>query len=206
MKNLKNKKILITAGPTWVPIDSVRVISNIATGETGLILAEEADKLGAKVTLLLGQVKDCCLDKSIRLLRFRFFDELRDKLIQELSSRKYDVIIHNAAVSDFKPGLKIKGKLSSGKKYNLELIPLPKIVQYIKKLVRQTKLVIFKLESDISDRLLIQRAKKTQLETGADIIVANRFEPYRAFIIDKKDNIILASSKNELAKKLLKNI
>ena len=51
---LKNKKVLITAGPTWVPIDNVRVISNTATGETGILLSEKLKNLGAKVTLLLG--------------------------------------------------------------------------------------------------------------------------------------------------------
>ena len=56
--SLKNKRILITAGPTWVAIDSVRVISNIATGETGILLAKRLSLQGAKVTLALGP--SCC--------------------------------------------------------------------------------------------------------------------------------------------------
>ena len=54
MSQLKNKKILITAGPTWIPIDKVRVITNIFKGRLGIIIAKEAIKRKAKVTLLLG--------------------------------------------------------------------------------------------------------------------------------------------------------
>jgi len=81
---LATKSVLITAGPTWVAIDSVRVISNTATGETGTLLAERFAQQGAKVTLLLGPVSNCCLNKKIRVINFKFFDELRDKLIREL--------------------------------------------------------------------------------------------------------------------------
>ena len=69
---LKNKNILITAGPTWVPIDRVRVISNIATGKTGILLAKSANKLGAKVTLVLGPVGEVGLEKEINVKRFYF--------------------------------------------------------------------------------------------------------------------------------------
>ena len=48
---LKNKRVLITAGPTWVKIDKVRVISNTASGKTGLLFADAFKRLGSKVTL-----------------------------------------------------------------------------------------------------------------------------------------------------------
>jgi phosphopantothenoylcysteine decarboxylase/phosphopantothenate--cysteine ligase len=83
-----NKRILITAGPTWVPIDSVRVISNIATGETGILLAQEAVRRGFGVTLLLGPCDCCCIGQGFKVVRFRFFDELRQRLKEELSSKK----------------------------------------------------------------------------------------------------------------------
>ena len=89
--NLSRKKVLITAGPTWVPVDKVRVIGNLATGETGIQLAEKFAAAGARVTLLLGPVQACCLDKRIRLLRYTFFDELAKVFTGELRSRKYDI-------------------------------------------------------------------------------------------------------------------
>ncbi len=189
--NLKNKKILITAGPTWVPIDNVRIISNLATGETGILLAKEAKRLGAKVTLLQGPIA---------------FAELRDKIKRELRFKKYDVIIHSAAVSDFRLLRKIKGKLDSGRAYNLSLAPLPKISRDIKRLSRQAKLVIFKLEPGLSDKNLIRKAMLLQFKAEAQIVVANRLNPYRAFIINQNAKAIPVRTKQELVKKLLKII
>ncbi len=203
--SLKNKRILITAGPTWVPIDSVRVISNIATGETGTLLAEELRRRGAKVTLLLGPVEACCLHRKIKLIRFKFFGELKNKIIKELSAGGYDVIIHNAAVSDFKPD-KCRGKISSDKAVNLKLRPLPKIINDIRRLRQKAKIIIFKLESGISDGVLIKRARRAQLEAGADFVVANRINPYRAFIIDKKGALVAAGTKSDLVKGLIAKI
>ena len=54
MNALRDKKILVTAGSTWVALDSVRVITNIFTGALGLRIAEEARRRGAEVTLLMG--------------------------------------------------------------------------------------------------------------------------------------------------------
>ena len=81
--DLKKKRVLITAGPTWVPVDSVRVISNTASGETGILLARQLRRIGAKPTLILGPGHDCCIDKNLNLKRFRFFDELKKIITRE---------------------------------------------------------------------------------------------------------------------------
>lgn len=203
---LKNKRILITAGPTRVPIDEVRVLSNIATGETGRLLAQEAARRKAKVTLILGPVSEYGLDKSIKLIHFSYFDELRNKIKKELSLRKYDLVIHSAAVSDFKPKHRIRGKFNSGKGLNLKLVPLPKIIQDIKHFVSASKLITFKLEPAVSDKVLIQRARKALSSFKSNYIVANRLNPYQAFIINRNNKVISVRSKQELANKLLKLI
>ncbi len=202
---LKNKEILITAGPTWVPIDSVRVISNIASGETGILLAERLQRRGAKVTLLLGPVGVCCLNKKIKLIRFKFFQEFKNKIIKELSTRRYDVVIHNAAVSDFQPD-KHKGKISSAKVTSLKLRPAPKIINYIRRLAPQATLIMFKLESGISKARLIKKAKQAKDTAAADLVVANMLNPYRAFIMNRAENIIPVRSKGELVNRLTKII
>jgi len=199
---LRNKKILITSGPTWVAIDDVRVISNIATGQTGILLAKELVRLGARVTLLLGPVDNCCLDKKIRLLRFKFFKDLKDILKRELTSKKFDFIIHNAAVSDFAPQA-IKGKITSTKAFSLNLKPLPKISGIIRRLAPKAKLTLFKLESGVSDNILIKRAKAARLEAKADFAAANRLNPYRAFIITEYEITNCLRSKKDLVNKLL---
>ena len=209
--SLHNKRVLITAGPTWVPIDEMRVISNIASGETGILLAEKLLKKRAEVTLVLGPVESCGIsgstalriNKKIKLIRFKFFDQLRNKLKQELLSKNYDCIIHCAAVSDFRPLNPIKGKLVSDKACNLKLTVLPKIVDEIRKLCPAAKLVMFKLEAGISDIELIRRAREALLKAQADLIVANRITPsYKAFILNKNETLGRINSKKELADKL----
>lgn len=202
-KKSKGKRILITAGPTWVPIDEVRVISNIASGETGILLAEKLLKYGAGVTLVLGPVESCFINKKIKLVRFKFFDQLRSRLKKELLSKNYDCIIHCAAVSDFRPLSPTRGKLASNKAHNLKLTVLPKIVNEIRKLCPAAKLVMFKLGSGISDIELIRRAREALLKAQADLIVANRITPsYKAFILNKNETLGRINSKKELADKL----
>lgn len=205
-QNLKNKKILITAGPTWVPVDSVRVISNIATGETGILLAKEANKSGARVTLLLGPVGAVSLAKKINLIRFKYFNELRKLVREKLKSEKFDFIIHSAAVSDFRPKRLNSGKIDSSKRHSLKLVPLPKIIDDMRRLAPLAKLVMFKLETDISDEALIKRAERSRQEAGADFAVANKLNPYRAFVIAGKDKTLSVKSKIEIAKKIFKII
>ena len=209
--SLHNKRVLITAGPTWVPVDEVRVISNIASGETGILLAEKLLKHGAGVTLVLGPVESCSIsgsttpriDKKIKLVRFKFFDQLRSRLKKELLSKNYDCIIHCAAVSDFRPLSPTRGKLASNKAHNLKLTVLPKIVSEIRKLCPAAKLVMFKLEAGISDIELIRRAREALLKAQADLIVANRITPsYKAFILNKNETLGRINSKKELADKL----
>lgn len=206
MNFFKNKRVLVTAGPTWVPIDDVRVISNIATGETGILLARGLQGLGAKVTLLLGPVESSGVGKKIRLIRFRFFEELKNEIIKELRSNRYELVIHNAAVADFEPQRIVQGKLDSGSPYLLKLKPLPKIILLFRRYAPRAKIIMFKLESCVSDNILIQRAKTALLKAGADFIVANRINPYQAFIIDRKGRIARARTKGELVNKLLKPI
>lgn len=203
-KKSKGKRILITAGPTWVPIDEVRVISNIASGETGILLAEKLLKQRAKVTLVLGPVEFCGIGKKIKLIRFKFFDQLRSKLKKELLSKNYDCIIHCAAVSDFRPLRLLRGKLSSNKAHTLKLTVLPKIIDEIRKLCPAAKLVMFKLEGRVSDLELLYRARKALRKARADLIVANRITPsYKAFILNQNETLGPINSKKELADKLV---
>ena len=214
--NLKDKNILITAGPTWVPIDNVRVISNIATGSTGILLAEHLSKLGAKVTLILGPVPNvaflrreakkvttfgissCCINRKVKIINFRFFDELKEKIQKELGAKKYDIVIHSAAVSDYRPTQAYKGKITSGKKlFSINLRPTPKLFAEIRRKSADSKLVIFKLEFGVKENLLKTKALKLLKDARADLVVANTFcgNSYKAFIIDKGKRVLARINK-----------
>ena len=206
---IKNKRILITAGPTWVAIDSVRVISNIATGETGILLAEKLKSLGANVTLLLGAVQNCCLDKKIRLIRFKFFDELKNAVIKELRSKKYDIVIHSAAVSDYRPLKTYTQKVKSSRAiWKLNLVPTIKIIDLIKRIDRSLFLVGFKFEPRVSKGILIKRAKALMRKAHLDFAVANTIDKnqYRAYIINHNKIHGPLFDRGHLAKKLIEII
>jgi len=205
--SLKNKRILITAGPTWVSIDSVRVIGNIATGETGILLAEKLQNFGARVTLLLGPVETCCLNKKIRLIHFKFFDELRRIIAKELTSKKYDIVIQTAAVSDYRPQISFKQKVKSGiKQWRLNLVPTPKIIDLIKKVDRIIYLVGFKFEPEASRKILIDKTRSLMNRTKLDLAVANTIgkNGYQAYIVSQNRIQGPMRNKKDLVQKLIK--
>ncbi len=207
--SLRNKKVLITAGPTWIKIDNVRVISNTATGSTGILLAEKLTRLGAKVTLLLGPVGTSELNKKIKVLPFQYFDELKALLEKELRNGKYDIGIHSAAVSDYRPELIHKGKISSGlKKLNISLRPTPKIINIFKRLQPRAFLVGFKFEPCATRLKLIKEAKELSLKTKAEIVVANTLDKgrYLAYLVTGNKTSSPIYSKNEAVKKIIKAI
>lgn len=186
--SLKNKRILITAGPTWVSIDKVRVISNIATGKTGVLLAERLQNLGAEVTLLFGPTEAYGLSKKIRLIRFKFFDELKEIIKKELGQKKYDIVIQTAAVSDYKPIKAYSHKIKSGiKSWQLNLVPTEKIIDLIKKIDHSIFLVGFKFEPEIEKHKLIENTKILIRRSNLDLAVANTINKnrYEAYIINK---------------------
>jgi phosphopantothenoylcysteine decarboxylase/phosphopantothenate--cysteine ligase len=205
-QNLKGKRVLITAGPTWVPIDSVRVISNIATGETGVLLAEKLQGIGAKATLLLGPAGACCLDKKIKLIRFRFFAELKNIMIKELTSKRYDVVIHSAALSDYKPikiySYKVKSDI---KNWQINLVPTEKIIDSIKKMDDSLFLVGFKFSTEAKKYKLVEDAKKLMVRANLDLVVTNTLNKnrYQAYIINQNKIYGTFYNKNTLADKLI---
>ncbi|MCM8831612.1 MAG: phosphopantothenoylcysteine decarboxylase [Candidatus Omnitrophica bacterium] len=201
--------ILITAGPTWVKIDEVRILTSIFTGKTGLYLAQKFKENKHLVTLLINNHCINTIYKGIKLIPFRYFDELKEAISKQLKKIKYDVIIHSAAVSDYKLKKTFKGKIPSGKEeLILKFTPTEKLIKLIRKLAPETVLVQFKLE--VTKKCLIEKAYKSLKENKSDFVVANALEDlkmgYKAFIIDKSKKVITINSKKNLFYALLKII
>ena len=206
---MKNIKVLITAGSTCVPIDSVRVITNVFKGRLGIEIAKQFVHGGFNVTLLLGN-SDLTLDKSfsdsVNVFRFKYYDELLNLVSEEIKDH-YDIIIHSAAVSDYKLVDFKAGKIKSGQEeLILRLTPTVKIVDLFKKNDPEVFLIMFKLEVDKDKEELIEIAKKSRDRATADVIVANDFrvmnKNHIAYIIIK-DEVITVNGKEDIAKKLL---
>jgi len=192
MSFLKNKEILITCGPTWVPIDDTRIISNRSSGELGQRMATTMAKANAKVTLLEGPVAKRLETKFVRVQPFTFYDEFLKLLKKELT-KNYDIVIHAAAVSDYKVKKPSPTKLSSQlKAFNLELVSTQKIIHLIKKLNPKTFLVGFKLESKITKALAIQESKNLFKKAHCDLVIANSSTntKYNGYILDKESNFL----------------
>lgn len=213
-KLLKNKRILITGGPVWVPIDKVRVVTNIFGGALGLKMAIKTAEVGKSVVFLLGPSKIDIPDdlpKNLKIVRFKYFKDLMSLMEKEISCNKCDIVIHSAAVPDYMPDSVYDGKIKSGKK---ELIvkfkPTIKIVDLIKKWNSSVFLVKFKLEVGLKKRELIDIAHKSMISSNADLMVANDFNDvvgkHKAFIIDKDKNTIECIGKDKIAQRLLYKI
>ena len=195
----------MTCGPTWVAIDKVRVISNTSSGELGHLIADALHKEGAKVTLLEGPVTHILKTKPSRLIKFFFYDEF-SKLLQVEAKNNYDVIIHAAAVSDYRASNTYGSKLSSEfSQLRINLIPTEKLIDKIKKIAPQTFLVGFKLEADVEKEQLILKAAHLIKKTGCDLAVANcKGDHYCGFIINAKKEILAEhATKKEIAKSLI---
>jgi phosphopantothenoylcysteine decarboxylase/phosphopantothenate--cysteine ligase len=189
MKLVIKKSVLITAGSTWVALDKVRIISNTASGETGLILAQQLKESGIKVTLLLGP-GDYFQSKipDVRIIKFRYFPELKRLIDRELKRKNYSAVIHSAAVADYKPERIIQRKVSSKlNNWKISLVPTEKLICSLKNYSPALVAVGFKFEPVARKKELIERGKHLLKQASLDIVVANsnRNNLYQAFILEK---------------------
>ena len=169
---LKNKKVLMTAGPTIEYIDPIRIITNQSSGKTGVLLVSELISAGAKVTLVYGPGIEKP-PKGAKIIKIFTSKEMFDVVKKEMS-KEFDIVIMAAAISDYTPENPSKNKIKSIKnKIKISLKKAPKIIDQIKKYQKNVFLVGFKAEANLSKNELIALAKKKMNESDADMIVAN---------------------------------
>lgn len=169
---LSKKNILITAGPTMEPIDTVRVITNQSSGKTGVLLAKEMISAGAKVTLVYGPGTEQ-VPKGAKIILVKTVQEMFDAVKKEMKSKKYDIAILSAAPADYTT-TPSKTKIKSDKaSLTVKLQRAPKIIDSIKKMQKDIFLVGFKAETNVSRNQLVESAKKKLKESSSDIIIAN---------------------------------
>jgi phosphopantothenoylcysteine decarboxylase / phosphopantothenate---cysteine ligase len=210
------KNILVTAGGTIEYIDPIRVITNLSSGKMGNLIAEEAIRLGANITLVYGHGTYSTKSlPNLNIVRVNTSNEMYDVVMSELSSKRYDVAILSAAVADFTPERKaIKKIRTSTGKFLLPLSPTQKIINHVKHMSKQTFLVGFKAEYNASDSNIIKGAYRKLKECKGDLIVANDVgrknsaigsESNEVFVIDRHRNILHLppQNKNCIARKLL---
>jgi len=169
---LHKKRILMTVGPTVEYIDPVRVVTNLSTGRTGVLLASELVSAGAKVTLVYGP-GTATPPVGAKVIHVKTSKEMFDAVKKEMK-KKFDVVILAAAASDYTvqnySKLKIK---SSQKSLLIKLKQAPKIIDHIKKWQKDVFLIGFKAVTNLSKKKLEESARKKMRESKADLIIAN---------------------------------
>jgi len=173
------KRILITSGPTRAPLDAVRFISNRSTGRFGTLLAKEALRHGASVTMICGAGSETPTPhRRLRLIPIETNRDVERALRQELTRRHYFAVIHAMALLDFAPVRVRRGKVASrGGAWLVRLRPTEKIVSKIKRWLPGSFLVGFKLEGGVSEKKLLQKGRRLLRESRADLVVANQLRP-----------------------------
>jgi phosphopantothenoylcysteine synthetase/decarboxylase len=211
-KTLVGYKVLVTAGPTWVPLDKVRVITSIFSGSTGLSIAAAFASAGAETTLLLGPgfaQATAEQKEAMDIQRFRFFREFAEKLESTLDENRFDIIIHSAAVADYEPADFRDEKIPSGyDELQITLKPTRKLIKMIREKAPDAFLVQFKLETGKTSEELISAAWQALADSGGDIVVANLLEDitettHRAYIINPARKVSIVESKAQLSAQLV---
>ena len=188
-RSMQGKKILVTAGGTKEKIDDVRFITNRSSGKMGAAIADACFERGADVLLL--RAKNSVVPRNhVQEELFETAEELLSLL--KKYTAEYDICFHSAAVSDFAVKNKIKGKLSSENEMILALEPQKKIIEQIKKINPNIRLIAFKAEYESDIATLKQLAEKKLRETHADAIIANDISKNdRGFEVDSNEVVIV---------------
>ncbi|MGZ3845271.1 MAG: bifunctional phosphopantothenoylcysteine decarboxylase/phosphopantothenate--cysteine ligase CoaBC [Flavisolibacter sp.] len=207
---LNGKKVLVTAGPTYEPIDPVRFIGNHSSGKMGYAIAEELASRGAQVTLVSGPVSLRLKNQKVNLIQVKSADEMYSTCLKEINS--YNIAVMAAAVADYTPADVANQKIK--KKEGELTISLKRTKDILgtfgkTKSVEQT-LVGFALETE--DEAVSAR-KKLQ-EKNADLIILNSLQDQgagfghdtnkvRLFFKNGNERPIELKSKTALAKDIV---
>lgn len=110
-KDLVNKNVLVTAGPTIAEVDPVRFITNRSTGKMGYAIAKEARNRGANVTLVTGPTS-IEPPRNINVIKVSTNEEMKNEVMRVFDSS--DIVIKSAAVADYKPKVYSTQKIKKG--------------------------------------------------------------------------------------------
>jgi len=171
--DLAGRSVVISAGATREPVDSVRFLGNRSSGKMGAALAEAALARGAEVTLLAGP--DTPAVAGARRIDFETAADL-ERALADVASRA-DAVVMAAAVADFRPRAPVVGKLSrrtAGTEVSLALEAVPDLLAGLARARRGARpyLVGFAAETAGGDALAERAAAKLR-EKRCDAIVAN---------------------------------
>jgi phosphopantothenoylcysteine decarboxylase/phosphopantothenate--cysteine ligase len=167
VRDLAGRRVLVTAGPTYEPVDAVRFIGNRSSGKMGFAVAAEAARRVAEVTVVAGPV-GLADPLAVEVLRV----ETADQMAREVFDRfdRTDAVVAAAAVADFRPREAVAGKLKkeAGPPV-LDLEPTTDILATLGK--RKGRQVLVGFAAETAD--LQKEARRKLTEKNLDLIVVN---------------------------------
>jgi len=180
-KDLKGKKILVSAGPTVEAIDPVRFISNHSSGKMGYAIARAAEKRGGQVILVSGPVS---LEPPVNVecIDVVSCEEMAEQMLSHLDGT--DIIIKVAAVADYRPvdpaDSKIKKKDNKAD-ISVSMTQNPDIVKLIGEKKRKDQFLVgFAAETDDLDKNALLKIKKKNLDMIAANLVGSSDSGFKA--------------------------
>ena len=195
---LKNKKCLVTAGPTIEMIDPIRFISNKSSGKQGYEIASQLVLHGAKVILVSGPTK---LDPppNLKFIEIKSASEMYEKIKK---IRNIDIGIFTAAVSDFKNKNINRSKIKKNKKLNISFTKNIDILEKIGKNKKQRPKFLVGFAAETGS---INYAKKKLEDKNCDMIVYNKINnKNKVFDSDYNEISIITKTRIKKFKKMTK--
>ena len=186
---LREKKILITAGPTYEAIDPVRFIGNHSSGKMGFDIAASAANLGAEVTLISGPTYLNTNNSDINLIRVTSAQEMYDACHEHYAN--VDVAICAAAVADYKPKVVANQKIKkSSAEFSIEFEKTKDILASLGKIKKNQFLIGFALETENE----IENAKLKIQKKNLDLIVLNSLQDKAAGFASPNNKVTFIDS------------
>lgn len=206
-KTLSGKNIMITGGATVEAIDPIRILTNRASGKTGVELALEAFRRGADVSLVH---RGCMGIQGICEFYAESAKDMTEAVIEELE-KGYDLLISAAAISDFTV-TPSKKKIKSGGEVRLTLKSAPKLIKEVRNRYPELKIIGFKAETSVSEEKLLKSARESMASSKLCMVVANDVstggmgtEDNNVYIIDGSVKQV-SGSKREIAGEILDKV
>lgn len=206
-------KILITAGPTYEPIDPVRFIGNRSSGKMGIAIAEEFAKAGHEVVLVIGPTEARPTVPTIHQIRVQTAAEMFEACAQYFPQS--DVIVFAAAVADYTPKYPSSKKIKKKEgEFLMELIKTKDIAAELGKQKQAHQIIVgFALETDHE----LSHAQEKLQQKNMDFIVLNSLrdkgagfggDTNKITIIDKDGNVTKfdLKAKTEVAKDIVQYV
>ena len=188
-RDMRGKRVVVTAGPTVEPIDAVRYISNPSSGKMGFALAEAAADRGADVVLVTGPVG---LDdpEDVEVVRVKTAQEMFNAVDGVFADS--DIAVFSAAVSDFRPEQVVDRKLKKGSDDDalttIKLVENPDILATMGEKKHADQYVIgFAAETEN----VVENARKKLETKHADMIVGNPVGESKGFGADDNEAVLV---------------